>query len=149
MNKLPPIGDITYVYALKDENEKIIYIGKSCSPKNRLGLHKQYLNLENISMEILDFFYDVESFWIKKYLDDGQPLKNKITDIKDIEKWEIGDIITINNSISYPIYDSEQNVIYDSIYSLSKKLNIDYGKLKTRLNNKQKYPEYKRYEYKR
>ncbi len=137
-------GTKIYVYALIDENEQIIYIGKSNSPKVRLGQHKCNLNNNQLQMKILDYFYDVEQYWVSKFKKENHPLNNKELIIYS-EKWEIGDIITTNEKIRYKVHDTQSNIIYDSVYKLSKVLKIDVGTLQYKLSNPERHQDYSQY----
>ena len=84
-------GFKTYVYAIFENNEPI-YVGKSYAPRRRYIDGHIKCGMAGDYCKILDFYYDKESFWILKLLNDGYALKNKKTH-PIIEKWNIGDII--------------------------------------------------------
>lgn len=132
-----------YIYALLNDS-KIVYIGKSSVPQERLGSHKSHYNNPNLKLKILDFFYDKEIGWLNKFLNEGYDLYNKET-LKHTEEWEIGDIIETKIKPQYKILDKESGIVYKSIYSLSKHLKLDQSHLTTRINNPSKYPEFKKY----
>jgi len=78
-----------YIYALLDEEDNEIYVGKSTCPRERLIAHLKP------KCVILDYFYDKEHYWINKLTVEGKKLKNK-EKLKNSETWEVGDII-VNN----------------------------------------------------
>lgn len=133
-----------YVYALID-NDIIIYVGKSTLPKVRLTSHKATYNNIHLKLKILDFFYDKEQYWVSKLIKEGHPLQNKEFQYEN-ESWEIGDIIESKSNNNYQIKDIETGEIFESLYTLSKNLKIDWAALKTRLNNSKKYPEFSKYQ---
>jgi excinuclease UvrABC nuclease subunit len=135
-----------YIYALMDENDQITYVGKSNTPKSRLAQHKCNLNNSKLKMKILDYFYDLEQYWVEKLIKEGNNLNNKELFIHS-EEWNKGDIINTNKKHSYKIYDKEKDIIYDSIYSLSKTEKIDVSYLQIRLNKPEKYKEFSKYEF--
>jgi len=134
-----------YIYALMDENEQIIYVGKSNTPKNRLANHKCNLNNSKLKVKILDYFYDVEQYWVNKLTQEGYNLNNKEFFIHS-ETWEKGDIIDTNRKSSFKIYDKELNITYNSMYELSKVIKIDNQQLQLRINKPEKYKEFSRYQ---
>ena len=135
----------TYIYALIDKNEQIIYVGKSNTPKLRLGCHKNTFNNLKLTMKILDYFYDVEQYWVNKLLIEGYPLKNKEFN-RYSEEWEKGDVINTNPKLSFKIYDKELNITYNSIYELSKVTKMDVAAIQTRIDKPEKYKEFSRYQ---
>jgi hypothetical protein len=96
-------------------------------------------------MKILDYFYDVEQYWVNKLLIEGYPLKNKEFN-RYSEEWEKGDIINTNPKLSFKIYDKELNITYNSIYELSKVTKMDVSSIQTRINKPEKYKEFSRYQ---
>ena len=144
-NERNTYGVKIYIYALIDENEQIIYVGKSNTPKPRLANHKCNLNNSNLKMKILDYFYDVEQYWVDKLIQEGHNLINKEFFIHS-EEWEKGDIINPKPKLSFKIYDKELNITYNSMYELSKATKMDISALQTRINNPKKYIEFSKYQ---
>ncbi len=137
-------GIKVYVYGLLDDEDKIIYVGKSSTPKSRLTTHTSSSRLK-----ILDIFYDKEVYWIEKLQKEGHNIFNQ-KGIKEVENWDIGDIIEINrkeNRGAQKIYDSKTNKVYDSLKSLIKELNIERSTFKYRMENSKKpnFQDYQRY----
>jgi hypothetical protein len=123
-------GNIVYIYALLDEQNNITYIGKSSSPKVRLYAHSSSLPYSNPRAKILDYFYDTEDYWIKKMLSEGHPLQNREIDVA-MEKWDIGDIISIFKRIDKKILNKTTGVIYKSINDASIKINLNPTTIKS------------------
>jgi hypothetical protein len=144
-NEINKSGVKIYIYALIDENEQITYVGKSNTPKLRLASHKCSLNNSKLTMKILDYFYDIEQYWVNKLLIEGHPLNNKEFNMHT-EEWGKGDIINTNPKSSFKIYDKELNITYNSIYELSKIEKMDYSQLQTRINKPEKYKEFAKYQ---
>jgi hypothetical protein len=144
-NERNTYGVKIYIYALIDENEQIIYVGKSNTPKPRLANHKCNLNNSNLKMKILDYFYDVEQYWVDKLIQEGHNLINKEFFIHS-EEWEKGDIIDTNRKSAFKIYDSELNIIYSSMYELSKVIQMDFSQFQARINKPEKYKEFAKYQ---
>jgi hypothetical protein len=144
-DKRDTYGVKIYIYALIDENEQVIYVGKSSTPKSRLANHKCNLNNSNLKMKILDYFYDVEQYWVDKLIQEGYNLINKEFFIHS-EEWEKGDIINPNHKSSFKIYDKKLNITYNSMYELSKIIQMDYQQLQARINKPEKYKEFARYQ---
>jgi len=136
-------GIKTYIYALMDEDENIIYVGKSNTPKERLGAHKHTFGNPRIKMKVLDYFYDIEQYWVSKLALEGHNLFNREL-FTYSEDWEKGDIIDTKPKTKTRVFDKEKNIIYDSLYALSKAEKIDISLLKTRINNPEKYKEFKK-----
>lgn len=135
-------GTVIYVYALLDEKNTPVYIGKSSSPKARCYAHAiHYRNA--IRMKILDFFYDVESYWISKYLDEGCNLHNRQVDICE-EEWKVGDILEVGKMKKIQVQHTTTGTIYPSIATASKDLQIEYSLLLNILKHPEK-PIYKEY----
>ena len=134
-----------YIYALMTEDEQVVYVGKSNTPYCRLANHKCNLNNPKLKMKILDYFYDVEQYWIDKLIQEGHNLKNKEFFIHS-EEWEKGDIINPKPKLSFKIYDKELNITYSSMYELSKATKIDISALQIRINNPKKYIEFSKYQ---
>jgi hypothetical protein len=132
-----------YVYGLLDENDDIIYVGKSSAPKQRLLGHSNYSS----KLKILDIFEDREVYWIEKLLQEGHSLANKHWDYYT-EEWNVGDIVALGGERKgIKIYDSQTQKTYDSISSLSRELNIPYQTIQNRIQNcnKPHFNDYKRY----
>jgi excinuclease UvrABC nuclease subunit len=144
-DKTNTYGAKIYIYALIDENNQIIYVGKSNTPKNRLANHKCNLNNSKLKMEILDYFYDVENYWVRKLTQEGHNLSNKELFIHS-EEWEKGDIIDTKSKSYFKIYDTELNITYNSMYELSKVIKIDLTQLRARIDNPEKYKEFTKYQ---
>jgi hypothetical protein len=145
MDNIQNQGIKIYVYALIDENDQIKYVGKSNTPKSRLANHKCNLNNPKLKMKILDYFYDIEQYWVNKLIQEGHDLINKEFFIHN-EEWEKGDIIDTNGKFSFKIYDKELNITYNSMYELSKIINLDIQQLQTRINKPEKYKEFAKYQ---
>lgn len=144
-NEKNTYGIKIYVYALIDENEQITYVGKSNTPKSRLANHKCNLNNPKLKIKILDYFYDVEQYWVNKLTQEGHSLNNKELFIHS-ETWETGDIIDTIHKSSFKIYDKELNITYNSMYELSKITKLDNQQLLTRINKPEKYKEFAKYQ---
>jgi predicted GIY-YIG superfamily endonuclease len=140
-------GTKVYIYALLNKDNQIIYVGKSTTPYSRLANHKCNLNNFELKMKILDYFYDVEQYWVNKLIQEGHNLNNKELFIHS-EKWEKGDIINSKKKLTYKIYDKELNIIYNSFYELNKiiKTNLDSQQIINRINKPEKYKEFAKYQ---
>lgn len=114
-------GNKVYIYGLLDSNDNIVYIGKSSSPYSRLSHHKSTFGYRK--MVILDFFYDKEAHYIQKYLKQGVKLVNKEMNIS-YEDRKIGEIIEINNVLSYQMKCNNTGYIYKSLKELEEKTGI-------------------------
>jgi hypothetical protein len=84
-------GQITYIYGLRKQG-KVVYVGKSITPKARFIQHLGSHQLKYDDMIILDKFEDMENYWVKKLLSEGCLLENK-EKLRYGEEWEVGDII--------------------------------------------------------
>lgn len=127
-------GTKIYIYGLIDSKSNIFYIGKSSQPKNRFYQHVRQLNRYNIKMEILDFFYDKEIYWIEKLLKDGHPIQNKEI-LSTMEQWEIGETFNITQKIPNKVkYNGK---IYNSLNALykSRDLNLSEYHIKKIIKN--------------
>ena len=86
-------GITTYIYGLRRQG-KVVYVGKSITPKSRFMSH----NISNLNkyedMIILDKFEDIENYWVQKLLSEGCLLENKET-LKYGEDWGVGEVIKI------------------------------------------------------
>ncbi len=109
------LGTKVYIYGLMDDKNNVFYIGKSIVPKSRFYDHSSSLNYPYLKMEILDVFYDKEAYWIKKYLKEGHPIKNKEV-LLTSERWEIGQ--TFEFFKKQPQKVKYNGVIYSSINNL-------------------------------
>jgi len=136
-----------YIYALINEDNQIIYVGKSTTPYSRLANHKCNLNNSELKMKILDYFYDVEQYWVNKLIQEGHNLSNKEFFIHS-EEWEKGDIINPKPKLSFKIYDKELNITYNSLYELNKaiKTDLDSQQIMNRINKPEKYKEFAKYQ---
>ncbi len=110
-------GTLTYVYGVLNKEDKIIYVGKSCTPKLRLINHKQYEGYTKAV--ILDIFYDIENYWIEKLLEQGSPLQNKET-LQHVEDHSVGDIVEVHDRLEYSIRDKESGKVYKGFKSIQK-----------------------------
>lgn len=75
------------VYAVKDKAGQMVYVGCTKNVKNREYQHRSY-NPEVDCIVVLEEVKDSQAkekelFWIKKMLEDGQPLKNRENKNKD------------------------------------------------------------------
>ena len=141
------LGTKVYVYALIDENNQIIYVGKSTTPYSRLANHRCNLNNPQLKIRILDYFYDVEQYWVNKLIQEGHNLSNKELFIHN-EEWEKEDIINPKNKPTYKVYDKELNITYNSLYELNKaiKTDLDSQQIINRINKPEKYKEFAKYQ---
>jgi hypothetical protein len=126
-------GTVVYVYALLGSDNNPIYIGKSSSPKSRCYGHAQHFE-NKVVMKILDRYYDLESYWIKKYQEEGYVLLNKEIDMTE-ENWEVGDLIEINKQARVGVLHTTTGNRYKSISEASKALGISYSALQQTLNS--------------
>lgn len=88
-------GTKVYIYCLIDRDNNIFYVGKSSRPKGRFYDHVSHLGRYDITMKILDFFFDKEIHWIEKLLKEGHPIQNKEI-CSTLEQWEKGEIFKIS-----------------------------------------------------
>jgi hypothetical protein len=86
-------GKTTYIYGLRRQG-KVVYVGKSITPKARFIAHNVSNSTKYEDMIILDKFEDMENYWVKKLLNEGYLLENKET-LKYGEDWEVGEVIKI------------------------------------------------------
>jgi excinuclease UvrABC nuclease subunit len=126
-------GTKTYIYGMLDENDEVIYIGKSINPYNRLLQHSQ-MGLKR--MKIIDYFYDKESYYIEKYLKEGYALQNKELSIDKSQKLEIGEILELKRKTSTKIKDTISGKIFNSFYELNQILQLPQDKLKNSIVNR-------------
>lgn len=127
-------GTIVYVYALINEEGQVNYIGKSSSPKARLYGHLSSQSEKVLNMKILDIFHDTESYWISKFLEEGNALFNKEVDIYE-EKWEVGDIITVGKRVTRKVLNKSTGEVYKSMYDVNIKTRIPYHQIQEILKN--------------
>ena len=127
-------GTIVYVYALINKEDEVVYVGKSSSPKARLYGHLSSQAEKVLVMKILDIFYDTESYWISKFLEEGNVLFNKEVDIYE-ERWEIGDTITVEKRTTKKVRNKATGEIYNSMYDVNVKTRIPYHKIQEILKN--------------
>ena len=113
-----------YVYGILDDNDEIVYVGKTSTPKRRLGDHKRTTGWDR--MKILDLFYDKEFYWIEK-LRHNSKLENKF-DRPNQEDWEIGDIVEIGDR-GIQVLDTKTNIKYQTIKEASEDLDISRYKI--------------------
>jgi hypothetical protein len=142
-------GVKVYIYALLNEDDEIIYIGKSSTPSDRFSSHKNNGHASVNKMRILDYFYDKEYYYIKKYISEGHNLSNKQTDPWE-EDWNIDDIIeykptNLENPKKISCKNPLTNKYYDTIEEASVDLGISRHKVKrllvdTKYILRQKYP---------
>ena len=133
-----------YIYGLLDDNDNIIYIGKSSTPKSRLyyNVNNGYPNVKKL--KIIDFFSDLEQYYIQKYIDEGFVLNNKHTS-PNWEDWNLGDILEVNKLKKVSCINTLTNKKYETIEEASIDIGISRGKIKGILTNKNhllrnKYP---------
>ena len=98
---MKPTGNKVYVYGILDDNDDIIYVGKSSKPYERL---KRHISRYDRAV-ILDFYYDKESYWIDKLRLNGHILENKHTDAMTSEH-KIGDILIRSYKLGRPLEES-------------------------------------------
>jgi signal recognition particle subunit SEC65 len=129
-----------YIYGLLDEENNIIYVGKSSRPKSRLYSHRQHYTPHR--MKILDSFEDLEFKWIEK-LNKVYPLKFNKSTLQETENWEVGEYITVNNTVdktNIVIKDTVNGIIYNSLKQLSETLKLTaYHTKKVIDNNPDRY----------
>ena len=115
-----------YVYGILDDNDGIIYVGKSIAPRRRLFEHKKGYKRS----KILAIYEDLENFWINKLIKEGHPLKNKEM-LVDGEEWNVGDVIALSDktkTTAVKIRHKQTGVIYESGYQAAKELDhVSYG----------------------
>ena len=114
-----------YIYGILDNEDNIVYVGESISPKLRLMGHKK----EYKRSKILAIYEDLENFWINKLIKEGHPLKNKEMLVEG-EEWNVGDVITLSikpNPTPQKIRHKQTGVIYESGYRAAKEIdNVSY-----------------------
>ena len=114
-----------YVYGILNDNDEVIYVGKSSAPRVRLSDHKRTKGWNR--MKILDYFYDTEMYWIEK-LRRERKLENKF-DRPNEEDWEVGDMVVVDNKRVVSVLDKETGKEYKSIADASRELNLTRGKI--------------------
>lgn len=115
-------GIKVYIYGILDNEEEVVYVGKSSTPNLRLRHHK-HLKPRYNRCKILDIFYDKEHYWINYFLDKGAKLENKEL-VEYVEDYKIGDIIEIKNRLQYQILNKKTGKTYESINDLLKREDI-------------------------
>jgi predicted GIY-YIG superfamily endonuclease len=127
-------GTKVYIYCLIDSNNNVFYIGKSSRPKGRFYDHVSHLGRHDITMKILDFFFDKEIYWMEKLLKDGHPIQNKEI-LSTMEQWEVGETFNITRKI--PAKVKYNGKIYNSLNALykSRDLNLSEYHLKKIIEN--------------
>ena len=75
-----------YVYGLLDDDDQVLYCGRSYKPRERARNH-----YHPGKVKILDKFIDIEYKWVQELKNKGQALKNKELPLYG-EDWEVGDI---------------------------------------------------------
>ena len=84
-----------YIYGILDDDDNIIYVGESVSPKTRLSEH--FMRSGYTRCKILEIYENREHYWIDKLISEGNPLTNKerLTGVKkDKRVWCVGDILS-------------------------------------------------------
>jgi|3_EtaG_2_1085321.scaffolds.fasta_scaffold05737_7 predicted GIY-YIG superfamily endonuclease len=135
----------TYIYGLYQDN-KLIYVGKTCNPKERLVNHKPIYK-GNLHMVILDIYNDLELLWVEKFMNEGHELKNKENNESGVDSsWEIGDKIVNKDLKIIPIRDTELDILYPSLSEFEKSTGIHYQKILYQLTKAKNTKEcYRRY----
>ena len=101
-----------YIYGVLDDDENIIYVGKSATPKRRLVNHRMDSGYKKLV--ILEIIRDKEQDWIDKLLSEGHPLQNKERMIEQ-EDWEVGDVVEFNHKTApIRVRHKPTGVIYES-----------------------------------
>ena len=80
----------TAVYLLK-RDDKPFYIGKTTNPFKRWRDHSVTYN-NDVLMEIIDEYDDIEIKWVEKFKNEGIILENKNTNRNFNNDWKIGDV---------------------------------------------------------
>lgn len=115
-----------YIYGLH-QNGKLIYVGKTNSPKNRLVSHRQTYG-DNLHMVILDIYNDLEMVWVEKLQEEGHKLFNKedLYSNRD-SSYEIGDKIALDENYrkGISIRDTELDIVYPSALEFEKATGIE------------------------
>ena len=138
-------GTKVYIYGLLNDDNEITYIGKASEPRTRLYQHKVYTG--NTKLEILDFFYDKEMYWIEK-MKGVCKLTNKI-DKPFVEEWEVGDIVEIGERKTISFIDKMTNKKYNTIAEASNEFGISRDRIRNLIFNdnvKEKYKDEYRFE---
>lgn len=112
-----------YIYGILDESDQIIYIGKSSTPYARLSHHVNSGFSQCRRCKIIDIFYDTEFYYISKFLSEGVKLENKHT-TPFVEKWEIGDIISIGKLKRIKCKNTKTEKIYQSIAEAARDFSV-------------------------
>lgn len=108
-------GIKVYVYGVLDQNDQIIYVGKTSTPSYRLPHHKKSMSVTVNKMKILDIFYDKENFWIHKLINEGHVLENKEIS-STVEHYEIGDIVELKEQKKFIVRNIKTGEIFSSAY---------------------------------
>ena len=131
----------SYIYGILDDDNNIIYVGKSISPRARLFAQSKSKGFRR--MKILDIYEDLEMVWVRKLLLEGNTLQNREL-LKDGEdNWEVGDIITskiLKTSSPLKIKHIPSGIVYKSGYAAAKDLEGITFSLTNILKNKPNHP---------
>ena len=112
----------TYIYGLY-EDDKLVYVGKTTTPKSRLVGHKSYYS-GKLHIIILDIFNDLEQVWIEKMKNEGHTLTNKESLSNADRSFNIGDKIVVNDRKYQKVFDTELDVMYESLGDFERKTGI-------------------------
>ena len=107
----------TYVYGELDEDDNIVYVGKSNDPRRR-NMDKRV-----VRFKILDKFIDIEQRWIHQLSSSGVQLRNKEV-IKTCGDFEVGKIyrtyVVNSNHTSKRVRHIPTQRIFESKYAASR-----------------------------
>tara|TARA_R110000796_G_C14266143_1_gene400620 strand:+ start:93 stop:521 length:429 start_codon:yes stop_codon:yes gene_type:complete len=79
-----------YIYGLLDDDGNIVYVGKSINVEQRLQDHKR-------NAVIIDYYQDLEVFYINYLQDSGYLLEN-LEKIRNTKTYEIDEIVYLKKS---------------------------------------------------
>ena len=134
-------GITTYIYGLRRQ-EKVVYVGKSITPKARFMAHVVPNPTKYEDMIILDKFEDIENYWVQKLLSEGCLLENKET-LKYGENWEIGEIIKpspkLNTHSKVPVRHIPTKQEFSSIKEATEAFGISRAVLYNNINHYKPY----------
>ena len=135
----------TYIYGLY-QDDKLIYVGKTCTPKERLIGHNGTYSGE-LHMVVLDVYDDLELLWVDKMRNKGHKLKNKEDNSSGVgPSLEIGDKVVLNPRKTKAIRDTELDILYPSLMEFQKATGISYGTILFQLTEAKNPKEcYKKY----
>ena len=132
---------LIYIYAILDDDDNVIYVGESVSPRGRLSSHHAYTGYKRC--KILEIYESREHYWIDRLISEGNPLENKERLSDGGEKFCVGDIISLKgkpfppqklrHKITGEVYRSGyhaakllENIKFDCVYNMKHKPNHPY-----------------------